>query len=102
MTNKTTSAEKPRTPTRFPPMSGCNDVAQRWHVHPLTIRRMASKGEIPCHMVGVQYRFTAEDCEQIEEIFSQPATATPAHRKLHADAEEVQARQKAKGRNATR
>ena len=43
-----------------------SDLAQRWQLHEVTLRRLLETGEIPGFKVGHQWRITAAVVEAIE------------------------------------
>ena len=42
-------------------------LAQRWGVHPVTVRRMAKRGEIKFFKVGDEFRFTKQAIMEHEQ-----------------------------------
>jgi excisionase family DNA binding protein len=54
------------------------ETAKEIHVHPCTIRRKITAGEIPFHRIGKKYFFTPQDIEQYLNQCAVPAKTTEA------------------------
>lgn len=46
------------------PMLNCNEVAMLLKVHPKTIQRMATRGELPARRAGRGWRFAPQAIEE--------------------------------------
>lgn len=52
-------------------------VAEKFEVHPETIRRLAKKGELPAKKIGNEWRFTEADLQAfLESAKVNPSTST--------------------------
>jgi len=60
------------------PLLTVNDVATILKINVLTVRRMIKRGNLPCHRVGRQRRFTEKDIERFLEL----SVFTPRKKKL--------------------
>ena len=52
----------PQTPLFLTP----SQLAQRWHITPMTLRRWRKAGRIPVHHFGRMVRFSMTDVEKVE------------------------------------
>ena len=43
------------------------DLAERWHVHIITVRRMLESGKLPGFKIGNNWRVTAETVSAVEQ-----------------------------------
>jgi excisionase family DNA binding protein len=78
-----------------------NDVARVLNVHPMTVRNLVRRNELDVTWVGCSMRWTNK---QVDSYIKSAANRKPEpmeSRQPHADAEKVQERQRAKGRNGS-
>jgi excisionase family DNA binding protein len=74
-----------------------NDVARILNVHQMTVRNLVRRKELDVTWVGCSMRWTNQQVESYIKRATNRKRESPA--KLHADATQVQARQKERGNN---
>jgi excisionase family DNA binding protein len=77
----TTQRKKPRPE----PLVDIPEIAFRLGVHNNTIRTLAARGDIPCYMVGTQYRFDVAEVLEAVRRRNTPFTDADAEPELEPD-----------------
>ena len=54
------------------------DIARRYKTTEACVIEACGKGNIPCHRVGDEYRFTPSDCERLSSLVARRQIFTPA------------------------
>ncbi len=55
-----------------------SDIARKYKTTEACVIEQCGKGNIPCHRVGVEYRFTPSDCERLSSLIARRQVFTPA------------------------